>query len=350
MPLISLFTFLTKLFIFLLAKLISAFLLTTYVYRRKFLKPDVFFSVSRTLPRLPISINNAEHSLFKNIFNTTSSPYSLPLSSAPSMNATRANSLGFLTPKFLRHGRLMAVLTLLALTSSGLSVVPAGAAEPDKKITGGISIGATRVIYNEADNGAVVRVINTSTVPFLIQTWVESYKGFGAEKSAELPAGVFVTTPPLYRQDKGENSVRIVRARGDFAQDRESVFWLNIKSIPSTDKPAPGTNYVQFAFNTRIKLFYRPAGLPGNPTNAYKTLTFSRSGNTLTATNTTVYNVTINNLKVGGVEINDADQRMVPPQGTQSWTLPGAAVGKTVTYVSLNDFGGLTPPITVTAQ
>ena len=168
---------------------------------------------------------------------------------------------------------------LLALLSVFLTLpAQAVAAEPTSlqagKVTGGIAVGATRVVYNEADNGAVVRVINTSTIPFLIQTWVESYKGYGAEKTAELPKGTFITTPPLYRQDKGENSVRIVRARGDFPRDRESVFWLNIKSIAASEKPSPDTNYVQFAFNTRIKLFYRPAGLPGKPSEAYKTLPF----------------------------------------------------------------------------
>lgn len=244
---------------------------------------------------------------------------------------------------------------LLALLSVFLTLpARAVAAEPTSlqagKVTGGIAVGATRVVYNEADNGAVVRVINTSTIPFLIQTWVESYKGYGAEKTAELPKGTFITTPPLYRQDKGENSVRIVRARGDFPRDRESVFWLNIKSIAASEKPSPDTNYVQFAFNTRIKLFYRPAGLPGKPSEAYKTLTFSRQGNTLTATNPTVYNVTVNSLKVGGVTVEDADQRMVPPKGTQSWTLPEKAHGNAVTYVSLNDFGGLTPALTVTAR
>ncbi|WP_407199594.1 fimbria/pilus periplasmic chaperone [Citrobacter koseri] len=81
---------------------------------------------------------------------------------------------------------------------------PAGAVESASgtgKVTGGIAVGATRVIYNEADNGAAVRVINTSSIPFLIQTWVESYKrlrrrenGRTAERhlyhhAAALPSG-----------------------------------------------------------------------------------------------------------------------------------------------------------------
>lgn len=244
----------------------------------------------------------------------------------------------------------LAALGLALAGLSGTAVANTPTNTPVQKNSGGISVGATRVIYNEADNGATVRVINTSTTPFLIQTWVESYKGIGAEKTPELQQGTFITTPPLYRQDKGENSVRIVRARGDFPRDRESVLWLNIKSIASSDKPAPDTNYVQFAFNTRIKMFYRPTGLKGKPSDAYQTLTFTRRGNQLTAINPTAYNVTLNSLKVNGVTIEDADKRMVPPLGSQSWSLPAAAEGSTVTYVSLNDFGGLTPPRTVTAQ
>lgn len=42
------------------------------------------------------------------------------------------------------------------------------------------------------------------------------------------------------------------------AQDKESLYYFNLREIPpKTDK----ANTLQIALQTRIKLFYRPAGL-----------------------------------------------------------------------------------------
>lgn len=233
------------------------------------------------------------------------------------------------------------------LLATALAVGSAQAAPGDQ---GGISLGSTRVIYNEKDGGASVRVINSSTSPFLIQSWTDNYRGQGGwEKSAPLAKGTFIVTPPLFRLDKGENSVLIRRAGGDLPADRESVFSLNVKAIPQTEKPDPKSNYIQFAFVNSIKLFWRPAGLTGVPADAYRQLTFTRKGDHLEAVNPSAYHITVKTLKVGGVTLTDPDNRMVPPKGTQSWPLPAGASGQ-VTYTTITDFGGLTPPLTTALQ
>lgn len=216
----------------------------------------------------------------------------------------------------------------------------------DRKGTG-ISLGSTRVIYYEKTGAASVRVINTSSSPFLVQTWVDNFQGSGGwEKPPVLATGSFVTIPPLFRLDKGENSIRINHASGSFPKDRESVFHLKVKTIPSVPKPAEGTNYVQFAFVNAIKMFWRPVGLKGNPDEAYKLLTFRRIGGDIEAVNPTPYHITIKRLKVGGREVHAPDLRMVPPFGSQRWHLPEGASG-TVIYSTVNDFGALTQPLTV---
>lgn len=215
----------------------------------------------------------------------------------------------------------------------------------DKK--GGISLGGTRVIYNEKAGGASVRVINTSNVPFLVQTWVDSYKGLGGwESPTKLAQGTFVATPPLFRLDKGENNVRIQRAAGDFPKDRESVFHLNVKTIPAADKPAEGTNYIQFAFVNSVKMFWRPAGLTGNPLEAYKSLKFKRNGSNIEAINSSPYHITVKKLSIGGKEVKEPDARMVPPLSSQTWPIPDGANGN-ISYVVVDDHGALTPPVTV---
>lgn len=211
----------------------------------------------------------------------------------------------------------------------------------------GVALGSSRVIYNEDNVAADIRVINTSDVPFLIQTWVDNYQGEGGwEKNTELAPGSFVTTPPLFRLDKGENSIRIQRVIERLPKDRESVFQLKVKIIPSAVKPVEGSSYVQFAFVNAVKLFWRPKGLAGQSDDAYKSLTFKREGGRIFALNTTPYHITIKKLSVGVTIVKDPDTRMVPPLSTQSWPLPPDATGK-VTYEAINDFGALTPPLTV---
>jgi P pilus assembly chaperone PapD len=60
--------------------------------------------------------------------------------------------------------------------------------------------------------------------------------------------------PPLFRLKAGEQGfVRILRSGKPLPEERESMFWLNIKGIPAMDS-APDKNMVQFAINSRIKL------------------------------------------------------------------------------------------------
>lgn len=140
----------------------------------------------------------------------------------------------------------------------------------------GVIIGGTRVIYDGNKKESSLSVNNPDSVPYLIQSWVESPDG-GAEKAP------FIITPPLYRLDKGQQNVmRIVRA-GALAEDKESLFWLNIKSIPSAERR---DNTLQIAVKTRIKLIYRPAALKKTtPEEQVDRLQWRVSGNVIQVTN-----------------------------------------------------------------
>lgn len=196
----------------------------------------------------------------------------------------------------------------------------------------GIVIGGTRVIYNgdKKETAASIRNPEKSGV-WLVQSWVDN-----GDRGGKAP---FIVTPPLFRINPGEeNMLRIVRTGGSLPEDQESVFWLNVKSIPATDDSQPRNNVLQVVVKSRLKLFYRPAGLEGQPETAYHHLTAARSGNRLTVTNPTPYYVTLFTLKVDGKEIKDAD--MVPPKGSVSFTLP-SATASTVTWQAISDYGGV---------
>ncbi|EBB8605148.1 TPA: molecular chaperone [Salmonella enterica] len=231
-------------------------------------------------------------------------------------------------------------LLLVCLFASSLFISSARA--EDK---GGFSLGATRVIYDGSKKEATITVINSAkNAPFLAQSWVTEY----APDKKNPAMAPFLVTPPLYRQDQGKNTLRIIRTGGQMPSDRESVYWLNVKAIPAAHENLKGKNTLQFAYVLRVKLFWRPAGLAGNSSDVARNLNFSRQGNTLTVHNSGPYYVTFNELSVGGRDVKDASSHMVPPKGEQRYTLPAGATGNRVSFRTLNDFGGVLPAQTVT--
>ncbi|MNG70010.1 Chaperone protein FimC precursor [compost metagenome] len=196
----------------------------------------------------------------------------------------------------------------------------------------GVVVGGTRLIYDGAKKESSLSVNNPDKVPYLIQTWVETTGG-GAEKAP------FMVTPPLFRLDGGqENVLRVIRAGGNLPEDKESLYWMNIKSIPSAQKDA-NQNTLQIAVKTRIKLIYRPQGLKGVPEEVTDKLTWQRSGNSLQVTNPTAFYMNFQEVKVAGQEVKDATY--VAPGGTASFTLPAGVSGGSVSWKLISDYGGV---------
>ncbi|MBS6124945.1 MAG: fimbria/pilus periplasmic chaperone, partial [Veillonella sp.] len=128
---------------------------------------------------------------------------------------------------------------------------------------GGIALGATRIIYPADAKQTAVWIRNSHTNErFLVNSWIENSAGV-KEKS-------FVVTPPLFvSEPKSENTLRIIYAGVPLPKDRESLFWMNVKAIPSVNKNSlEGKNVLQLAILSRIKLFVRPNNLPQIPEDA----------------------------------------------------------------------------------
>ena len=205
----------------------------------------------------------------------------------------------------------------------------------------GVMLSGTRVILGEKSREASIPVKNTGTSPYVVQTWIDA--GEGKNKTPLL------VTPPLSRLDPGmENILRIMRVGGTLPTDRESVFWLNVKEIPEKSKEV---NVLQVAVRTRIKIFYRPSNLSGQPTEARSKLKWAVSagrggqGAVLKIANASAYHVTFTGLKVDGnpQEMNGA--AMVPPFGEVAYPLRSIKTPQEirVSYTTINDYGGETP-------
>ncbi|HCM9554123.1 TPA: molecular chaperone [Enterobacter kobei] len=194
-----------------------------------------------------------------------------------------------------------------------------------------ITVGGTRLIYNGAENEASLPVSNSKdAVPYLIQSWIE----LSENSKEQVP---FIVTPPMFRLDGGhENTLRVIyTGETSLPENRESVFWLNVKSIPSMTRS--DENRLLIAVKTRMKLFYRPAALASeNAGEAWTRLTFEPRGERLVINNPTPFYVSLYSLTVGNKTI--APPPMISP--LSSVTVAGS--GKQVAWKAINDFGGVT--------
>ncbi|CNI32035.1 putative fimbrial chaperone protein [Yersinia rohdei] len=197
----------------------------------------------------------------------------------------------------------------------------------------GIIIGGTRVIYQGDKKESSISIRNPDNTPYLIQSWLNTNSN---QQNNDIP---FVITPPLFRLNAdATNALRIVKTK-DLPDNRESVYWLNIKAIPTSSPNAK--NELNISVNSRIKLFYRPASLNSQDAAvAYKEVSFNLSGNKLSAHNPTPFYISLNELNVNGTKIPNPG--MIAPLSEQQWDMPAKVNSNElkVSWSAINDFGG----------
>jgi P pilus assembly chaperone PapD len=227
-----------------------------------------------------------------------------------------------------------AVLIALSLTATAASA--------------NVLIAGTRVVFSAQDGEVTVRLTNNNTQPALVETWIDDGDPNSTPNTAKAP---FLITPPLFRMEaQKDQNLRIISTPAQLPSDRESLFWLNVLEIPP--KPSgpqyAGKNTLQLAIRSRLKFFYRPANLAGDPNKAPEQVTWKAvaddQGYALEVHNPTPYHITIVQLtlNVDGKSYN-ADPGMVDPLGNLRMKIKGLttspATGTAVAYNIVNDFG-----------
>lgn len=212
-----------------------------------------------------------------------------------------------------------------------------------------VVIEETRVIFPGQEREVTLKLSNKGTSPALVQTWFDKGDATAAPESIEVP---FTMTPSLFRIDpnKGQ-TLRIIYTREPLAQDKETLFWLNVLEVPPKVQE-DDSNRLQLSFRTRIKLMFRPQGLPGSafesPAKVSWELVPAEGGKgfALRASNPTPYfvNLGLVELLVNGKHFS-AGADHVPPGGSRLFPVadllerPGSDA--VVEYTSINDYGGL---------
>ena len=227
--------------------------------------------------------------------------------------------------------------TQLTLTS----LVCASAAFSTFNACADIVNSGTRVIYPQSSKDVTVKMENRGTKPLLVQSWLDDGRDTVNPQELKLP---FIVTPPVSRIDpsKGQ-TVRITWTQQPLAQDRESLFWFNVLEVPPKAKDGDSQNVLQLAFRTRIKMFFRPDGLPGDPAIAAGNLKWSQQGTALIANNSSPYYVSMAKatITVNGKKI-EVDSHTIPPLSNETIPVKNAPAlrGGKIEYTAINDFGG----------
>ncbi|EBS7636798.1 fimbrial chaperone [Salmonella enterica] len=201
----------------------------------------------------------------------------------------------------------------------------------------GIVVGGTRVIFAGDKPDVTISVFNKEhQLPYLLQSWVDP---FNKDDKSKPP---FSVIPPVSRIEPNQEKIlRILKTAGELPKDRESVFWLNIKSIPpSADRK--DTSTLEIAIKTRIKLFWRPAAVKIIPEQAIKNMKWSRQGDKLIFENPNPIHINIMNVTVDG---KDVLLNMIHPFETLTLPMPAGVAGKSLTWRFINDYGAISQPL-----
>jgi chaperone protein EcpD len=213
-----------------------------------------------------------------------------------------------------------------------------------------IYIETTRVVYPESRREVSFKIINNAKdKASFVQMWLDDGNPAALPEDVVTP---FNLSPPIAQlKPAATQVVRLVYTGEPLPADRESIFYFNMLELPPKSKEE---NKLSFAVRTRIKVFFRPKALRGDPVSQMDKVTWKlvKQGNSLVAegNNPTPYHLSFFSVTPGTKDALDkpVDGGMLPPMGKTSVPLGEADqwAGKIPNQLKvefINDFGGASP-------
>lgn len=210
-------------------------------------------------------------------------------------------------------------------------------------------ITGTRVIYESTSKGKSVEVSSSDSFPNIVQAWIDSDENSTDPSKADAP---FIVTPTIARVDpRGSQTLRVLYTGSNLPPDKESIFYLNILQIPSSNSEYAKINHLQFLLRNQIKLFYRPSGLKNNPTFHPNNIVFTLVNNSnhdwaINVENTSPYYASFSGATVmSGGKLIELQTTMLSPFSQDSWTAkqPNSLPTGEITLKArlINDYGAI---------
>lgn len=169
---------------------------------------------------------------------------------------------------------------------------------------GGVSLGATRLIYNTDQNQQTLKIYNSDkNGNYLIQSWISDENG---NKVSD-----FIITPPLFIIKSNSDSllnIVFTEEKDKLPKDKEKLYFLNTKVIPSlTDDEQKKDNVLLISTTTKIKMFVRPSSINGSSFDSYKYLKCSYDKDRIKIENPTPFYINMVSLVNGSYQISNAE-------------------------------------------
>ncbi|MBC3500398.1 molecular chaperone [Pseudomonas sp. SWRI59] len=207
-----------------------------------------------------------------------------------------------------------------------------------------LTLSNTRIIHQSDNRSTSVVVRNPSQQTYAVQAWINTEADDNVSVVPLLPA------PALFRLVPGnEQLLQINALPNTLAEDRESLFFLNVQEIPQA-VPGQG-NALNIALRTRLKLFYRPHQLKGTPATEAKNLQFSLrmvAGEAhLRVHNPSPFHITFSQLNLADPQQSARvkNPAMLAPFSGEDYVVKGIQPSSQLQaeFGVINDFGGFTP-------
>ncbi|HCP1543072.1 TPA: molecular chaperone [Escherichia coli] len=164
-----------------------------------------------------------------------------------------------------------------------------------------VTLGASRIIFDDKKNASSLLVENKQEYPVLIESRI-------MDESSEKKSSEYFVTPPLFRLDPGQkNSISVIKTSNEFPLDTESLNWICVKSVPPTKGSAwadsntknESTLNIDILVNNCIKIITRPSALDNIKDGSYGSkLRWSVSNSTLSVENPTPYYINFSSINL----------------------------------------------------
>ncbi|MEX3019742.1 molecular chaperone [Kluyvera sp. STS39-E] len=177
-----------------------------------------------------------------------------------------------------------------------------------------VNINMTRVIFNHGETQRTVMLVNDGDYPVVIQSWIDDGLPERVPSQASAP---FVVLPPVLKIQPGEQrELRVMTTGSGLANDRESLFWLNVYQIPPEQKQARNGEKVLLALRNQIKVLWRPRKIGALTKESLNLLRFSYADGGIYAMNDGPWNITLDNVSIGeystsGIVVSPYSRQMI---------------------------------------
>jgi P pilus assembly chaperone PapD len=131
-------------------------------------------------------------------------------------------------------------------------------------------LSSSRLVYPVGARQVEMTITNDGQRLITAQAWVDADEIQARPEDTQAP---FLVSPPVSKIQPGKSqTLRISYTGAPTTGDRETLYYLNILDIAPPPEKNAGANYMRMHVRSRFKVFYRPAGLAGDPVAAAKAL------------------------------------------------------------------------------